>query len=47
MHVHPHTIQYRLQKVTELAQLDTRPGAWLDLELAFRARELMGTTPVS
>jgi hypothetical protein len=47
MHVHPHTIQHRLHKVTELAQLDTRPGAWLDLELALRARELMGTTPVS
>lgn len=47
LHVHPHTVQYRLQKVTELAQLDVRPGAWLDVELALRARELMRTTPIS
>lgn len=45
MHVHPHTIQYRLQKVTDLAQLDARPGAWLDLELALRSRELIRTSP--
>jgi len=46
MHVHPHTIQYRLQRVTDLAQLDARPGAWLDLELALRSRELMRTGPI-
>jgi GTP-sensing pleiotropic transcriptional regulator CodY len=39
--VHPHTIQYRLQKVTDLLQLDSRPSAWLDLELAVRSRELI------
>lgn len=46
MHVHPHTIQHRLRKITDLGQLDARPGAWLDLELALRARELMKTTPI-
>jgi PucR C-terminal helix-turn-helix domain/GAF domain len=44
MHVHPHTIQYRLQKVSDLAQLDARPGAWLDLELAVRSLELIRPT---
>jgi GAF domain-containing protein len=39
--VHPHTIQYRLQKVTDLLQLDSRPSGWLDLELAVRSRELL------
>lgn len=46
MHVHPHTIQNRLQRVTDLAQLDVRPGAWLDLELALRSRELIRTSLV-
>jgi GAF domain-containing protein/RNase P protein component len=46
MHVHPHTIQYRLQKVTDLLQLDARPAAWLDLELAVRSRELIRPTPL-
>jgi hypothetical protein len=45
MHVHPHTVQYRLQRVTDLAQLDARGGAWLDLELALRSRELTRTVP--
>ena len=44
MGVHPHTIQYRLQKVTDLLQLDARPAAWLDLELALRSRELIRPT---
>jgi GTP-sensing pleiotropic transcriptional regulator CodY len=41
MRVHPHTVQYRLQKVSDLLQLDARPAAWLDLELAIRSRELI------
>jgi len=47
LHVHPHTIQYRLQKVTDLGQLDARPGAWLDLEVALRSRELLRTAPLA
>ena len=41
MHVHPHTIQYRLQKVSDLARLDGRPSAWFDVELAIRALDLI------
>ena len=41
LHVHPHTVQYRLQRATDLLELESRQYGWLNVELALRIRAMI------
>ena len=44
LHVHPQTVRYRLRQIQELfGPVLTEPGARFELEVALRARALLGS----
>lgn len=46
LHLHPHSVKYRLQRIADITNGDGRaPDFWLELELALKIRDLLEGAP--